>query len=149
MELKVEKLEVVMVDISGSTFKDVNAQELNFENVNLAKSQINNANMSGWVMNDVNLSELKITNANLSKTVIQNANLSHAVIDHVELIGTEFLNIVLPQQGDANYSPEGQYKPIIFRNSNLSNMELIDCDISGLKINGILIEELLRDKEGS
>ncbi|WP_232189284.1 hypothetical protein [Cohnella silvisoli] len=79
---------------------------------------------------------------------MQHANLSHAVIDHVHLYGTEFLNIVLPQEGDGNFNPDGQYKPIIFRNSNLSNMEIIDCDISGLKINGILIEELLRDKEG-
>ncbi|WP_349403273.1 pentapeptide repeat-containing protein [Cohnella silvisoli] len=91
---------------------------------------------------------MKITNANLSGTGIQHANLSHAVIDHVHLYGTEFLNIVLPQEGDGNFNPDGQYKPIIFRNSNLSNMEIIDCDISGLKINGILIEELLRDKEG-
>lgn len=146
MGLEVEKLDVRMADISGSTFKEVKAQELDFDNVNLAKSRINNANMSEMVMNDVNMSDLKITNVNLSGTRIQHANLCHAVIDHAHLFGTEFNNIVLPLEGDGNFRADGQYKPIIFRNSNLTNMEIIDCDISGLKINGILIEELLKGK---
>jgi uncharacterized protein YjbI with pentapeptide repeats len=146
MELKVEKLDLAMVDISGSILSKVNAEGVQFDNVNLAKSNINNTNMSGMAMNDVNMSESKITNANLSGTAIQDANFSHCDINHVHLFGTEFTNIVLPHEGDLNYSPEGRYKPVIFRNSNLTNMEIIDCDITGLKIYGVLIEELLKEK---
>ncbi|WP_123040158.1 pentapeptide repeat-containing protein [Cohnella candidum] len=146
MELKKEKLALQMADISGSTFDKVNAQALIFDNVNLAGSKVNNANMSGVSFSDVNLSELKMSDANLSGARIEHANMSHLVVDHVHLFGTEFTNVVLPQEGDGNYLPDGQYKPIVFRNCNLSNMEIIDCDITGLKINGILIEELLKGK---
>lgn len=41
---------------------------------------------------------IKISNANLSGAGIQHANFSHAVIDHVHLFGTEFHNVVLPQE---------------------------------------------------
>lgn len=100
--------------------------------------------MSEMTLNDVNASEWKVTNINLSKTSIQNANMSNMNIDHVHLFGTEFTNIVLPSEGDGNYQPDGDYKPIVFKQCNLTNMEIIDCDIKGLKINGILIEELLK-----
>lgn len=102
--------------------------------------------MSGMTFNDVNASEVDIRNANLSATSVQHANMSHMKVDHVHLFGTEFVNIVLPQEGDRNYDPNGDYKPIVFHNCNLSNMEINNCDITGLKINGILIEELLKNK---
>lgn len=144
MQLETCKLELEMKNLSGSTFNNVNAQELDFDNVNLSKTKVNNANMSGMTLNDVNASEWKLTDINLSKTSIQNANMSHMKIEHVHLFGTEFTNIVLPSEGDGNYKPEGDYKPITFKQCNLTNMEIIDCDITGLKINGILIEELLK-----
>ncbi|MCL1701511.1 pentapeptide repeat-containing protein [Lysinibacillus sp. Bpr_S20] len=59
-------------------------------------------------------------------------------------------------EGDGNYHPDGQYKPVSFQNCNLSNgqlrncdlsnVEITDCDITGLKINGILISDLIKDK---
>jgi uncharacterized protein YjbI with pentapeptide repeats len=145
MNLKVEQLQVEMADMSGSTFQKVKAEELRFDNVNLAKSQIHNANMSGMILNDVNMAGVTISDVNLS----------HAVIDHVHLFGTEFRNVVLPKEGDGNYNPDGEYKPIRFDNCNLSdaritgcnlsNLDISGCNISGLKINGIRIEELIRN----
>ncbi|RXZ77358.1 pentapeptide repeat-containing protein, partial [Paenibacillaceae bacterium] len=92
---------------------------------------------------------------NLSNIGIQHANFSHSTIDHVHLFGTEFRNVVLPQETDGNYDPEGNYKPVSFHkcdlnktrfsHSNLSHVEITDCDITGLKINGILIEDLLKN----
>lgn len=153
MDLKVEQLALEMADISGSTFQKVKAEALIFNNVNLSKSQINNANMSGMVLNDVNMTGFAISDANLSELKIKNANFIHAVIDHVYLFGTEFRNVILPNEGDRNYDPNGEYKPISFQNCDLSggqltkckltNMEISDCDISGLKINGVLIEDLI------
>lgn len=58
MELKVEQLDLEMVDISGSRFQKVKAEELLFDNVNLAKTQIKNANMSGMALKDVNMARL-------------------------------------------------------------------------------------------
>ncbi|NOU94407.1 pentapeptide repeat-containing protein [Paenibacillus sp. LMG 31456] len=156
MGLNVEKLDLKMVDISGSKLQEVRAEELDINNVSLVKTKINNTNMSKMNLNDVNMGGTNISNANLSGIGIQHANFSHAVIDHVHLFGTQFHNVVLPQEGDGNYNPEGQYKPVSFHNCNLSNgqlrncdlsnVEIVDCDISGLKINGILLVDLIKNR---
>ncbi|WP_346726983.1 pentapeptide repeat-containing protein [Bacillus suaedae] len=87
---------------------------------------------------------------------MKHANFSNAVIDHVHLFGTEFHNVVLPQEGDPNFKSDGQYKPVRFENCeltngqvvncNLTNMEITNCDINGLKINGVLIKDLIEQK---
>lgn len=146
MELQIDKMELKMKDISGSTFNEVKAKELYFDNVNLSKTKINNANMSRMTLHDINASGIGIRDANLSGAAIQHANMSHMKIDHVHLFGTEFVNIVLPQEGDGNHNPDGNYQPIVFNNCDLTNMEINNCNITGLKINGILIEELLKNK---
>ncbi len=117
MGMKAETLDLEMTDISGSKWHEVRAEELDIDNVSLAKTKINNANMSEMVLNDVNMSSIKISNANLSGLGIQ----------HVHLFGTEFHNVVLPQEGDGNYNPEGQYKPVSFHNCNLSNGWQLFC----------------------
>lgn len=144
MGLTKQNCDLVRADISGAKWEEVNAEELNIENVSLSKTRINNVNMSKVIFNDVNLSEVKI----------QHANLTHSIIDHVHLFGTEFHYAVLPLEGEGNYQADGQYKPVSFtncdlqraqiKNCNLSNMEITDCDITGLKINGILVEDLLK-----
>lgn len=157
MSLHVQKLDLQKADISGSRWQEVNAEELEIDNVCLAKTKVNNANMKSMLLNDVNLEQVEISNTNLSRAQIKHANFSHAVIDHVHLFGTEFRNAVLPEEGAPNFNENGEYKPVSFdhcdlakgqiKNCNLSNMEIIDCDISGLKINGILIEDLIRKQE--
>jgi uncharacterized protein YjbI with pentapeptide repeats len=144
--LKVEPLDLQKADISGSKWQEVRAEELDIDNVSLAKTKINNVNMSEMTLHDVNMCEIKISNANYS----------HAIIDHVHLFGTEFHNVVLPMEGDGNYNSDGQYKPVSFHNCNLSNgqlrncdlsnVDITDCDITGLKINCILISDLIKDK---
>jgi uncharacterized protein YjbI with pentapeptide repeats len=115
--------------------------------------------MSGMAINDVNLAGTNVSNVNLSGVAIKNANFSYAIINHVHLFGTEFHNVVLPQEGDGNFDANGDYKPIRFQNCdlskgqllncNLTNMEITNCDITGLKINGILVEDLIKSREGN
>jgi hypothetical protein len=155
MELKTEQYNLEMADITGSKFSKVRAENLSFDNVNLARTVINNANMSELSLNDVNLSGTKITEANMSGTQIKAANMSHVVIDYVLLFGAEFQNIILPEEDDDHFRPNGDYKPIVFNNCNLTNSQVRDCDLSnmvisncnitGLRINGILIEELMKN----
>lgn len=146
MSLKVERLDLQKADISGSKWQEVRAEELDIDNVSLARTKINNVSLSKMTLNDVNMGGIKISDANFS----------HAIIDHAHLFGTEFHNVVLPIEGDGNYNPDGQYKPVSFHNCNLSNeqlrncdlsnIEITDCDITGLKINGILISDLIKDR---
>ncbi|MDD9268812.1 pentapeptide repeat-containing protein [Paenibacillus sp. GCM10023248] len=154
MDLKTDRLNVQMSDITGSTFSKLRAENMAFHDVNLAGTSIHNANMSGMAYNDINMQRSMITNVNLSNTRIQHASLSNAQVDHVHLFGTTFTNVVLPQKGDGNYREDGGYAPITFdhcqlsntriTNCDLSGVEIADCDITGLKINGIPVEQLLK-----
>ena len=156
MSLKVGPYDLQKADISGAKWQEVRAEELDIDNVSLARTSINNVNMNAIKLNDVNMSEIQITDANMTNLSIKLANFTHANIDHVYLFGTEFKNVVLPREGEPQYQPDGQYKPISFENCNLSNtqltkcdlshVEINDCDITGLKINGILISDLLNSQ---
>ncbi|WP_186576052.1 pentapeptide repeat-containing protein [Aquibacillus kalidii] len=147
MGLDMKKCDLQKVDISGSKWEEVNAEELIIDNVSLAKTTINNVNMSNMLLSDVNMSGVKI----------QHANFTHAVIDHVHLYGTEFRSVVFPLEGEGNFDPKGKYKPISFdncdltngimKNCNLSGLDILDCNITGLKINGVLVEDLLKNSK--
>ncbi|CAG7644770.1 pentapeptide repeat-containing protein [Paenibacillus allorhizosphaerae] len=145
MNLKLEKLELEMADISGSRFEKVKAEDLNFNDVCLVRTQIHNANMSGMALNDVNMSGFKISDANLSNLEISEAQMGGAYIR----------NIGIPKEGDPHYNPKTAGQPIRFENCelrgsqisncDLSNVEILDCELKGMKINGILVEELLNN----
>ncbi|WP_270168640.1 pentapeptide repeat-containing protein [Paenibacillus sp. SYP-B4298] len=149
MNLETSKLDYEMKNISGSTFKKMIAQALEFDNVDLSKTKVNNANMSEITLNDVNASGSRLSDINLSETFIKDANMSNMNIENIYLYGTEFSNITLPMEEEGRNCFDGNYRPIKFINCNLKNMEIVDCDITGLKINGILIEELIKKTRGS
>ncbi|GLX67996.1 pentapeptide repeat-containing protein [Paenibacillus glycanilyticus] len=153
MSLTVGPYDLQKTDITGAKWQEVRAEELEIDNVSLARTSINNVNMNAMKLNDVNMSEIQITDANMSGIHIKLANFTNSVIDTVYLHGTEFRNVVLPQEGEPHYKAEG-YQPTRFHNCNLSNaqlnncnltnVEITDCDITGLRINGILISDLLK-----
>ncbi|MCL1701510.1 pentapeptide repeat-containing protein [Lysinibacillus sp. Bpr_S20] len=70
MSLRVEKLDLQKADISGSKWQEVRGEELDIDNVSLAKTKINNVNMSEMTLNDVNMSGIKISDANFSHAII-------------------------------------------------------------------------------
>ncbi|MBU9723290.1 MULTISPECIES: pentapeptide repeat-containing protein [Bacillaceae] len=132
-ELKGAKVNLEFADISKSEYKSVMASELVFDNVDLSGTTINNANMSGVKITDANLSDLEICGAQLGGAYIH--------------------NIGLPTEGHPNHEPGVKQRPIkfkhcnlndsIFTDCNLTNVEINASDIKGMKINGILVEELL------
>ena len=121
-----QKIIASNADVSGSTFQNVNAEKLLFDNVCLAGS--------------------KITDANLSDIEIFGAQIGGAYIH----------GIGMPPKGHPFYEPDKKQRPVRFEHCDLndstfkvcdlSNVEITNCNISGLKINGILIEELLKSK---
>lgn len=107
MTLNIQKMNLQKADISGSKWYEVNAQELEIDNVSLANAKATNVNMSCMSINDVNMEHVDISNANLARAKITHANFSHAVINHVHLFGTEFHDVVLPDEGDNNFKEDG------------------------------------------
>lgn len=92
---------------------------------------------------DVTMTNVKIVNANLSDQEIEGAQLGGAYIH----------NVGMPPQDHPMYNPVARQRPLRFEDCDLNNttftkcdlngVELTDCNIKDLKINGILIEELI------
>jgi len=90
----------------------------------------------------------------LAGTKITNANMSHFEVDGAQMGGAYIHNIGIPKEGDLHYNPDTANLPVRFEHCEfegaqftkcvLSNVELIDCDVTGMKINGILVEDLLK-----
>lgn len=91
----------------------------------------------------------------LAGTKITHANLSNIEIDGAQMGGAYIHNVGVPQEGELHYNPDTAGKPVrfescelinsTFTNCNMSNVELIDCELNGMKINGIPIEDLMRE----
>ena len=99
--------------------------------------------LNNTVFEDVAFRNVKITNANMSDLEIEGAQLGGAYIH----------NIGMPPKGHPFYDANAKQRPLKFEdceltgttisNCNLQNVEITDCDLAGMKINGILVEDLL------
>ena len=108
--------------------------------INVKRACIDNSKFE-----DVSATGLRITDANLSDLEIEGAQLGGAYIH----------NIGMPPQGHPAYSPDAKQRPLKFencdlngstiRNCNLSAVDIDDCDIKGMKIFGVLVEDLLSE----
>jgi len=100
--------------------------------------------MDGSHFRDVSAKWLKITDANLSDLEIEGAQLGGAFIH----------NIGMPPDGHPMYDPEARQRPLKFENCDLNNSTFTDCNldgvvidncnVGGMKINGVLVEDLLK-----
>ncbi|WP_245375629.1 pentapeptide repeat-containing protein [Paenibacillus eucommiae] len=135
MQLENEKKVVTIInsDITGSRFKNVRAEQLTFQC----------SNLSGMKMNDVNLTGMDISDANLSGLVIDGAQWGGALFLHLGYSDKDQPELAQIESNPVQFS-HCSLKEGVFAECNLTNVKLEDCDISGLEINGINIEKLIR-----
>jgi hypothetical protein len=69
-------------------------------------------------------------NANLPHSIFTNVNLGQSKFDDVNLSGTKFNNI--------------NFSGTTIRDANLSEVSIEDANYTGMKIDGILVTDLLR-----
>ncbi|MRS60035.1 hypothetical protein [Larkinella terrae] len=84
---------------------------------------------------------------------ITNADLSDLEIDGAQLGGAYIHNIGMPPESHPNYDPAARQRPLRFENchlegstltgGSLKDVEVTDCALTGMRINGILVEKLL------
>jgi uncharacterized protein YjbI with pentapeptide repeats len=101
--------------------------------------------MNNAYFNDVSMTTLKITNANLSDLEIEGAQLGGAYIH----------NIGMPPKGHPAYDENAKQRPLRFEDCNLENSTIANCNLkgaafdncnmTGTTINGILVEDLLKN----
>jgi RNA polymerase sigma-70 factor (ECF subfamily) len=107
-------------DIAGSVFTDVN----------LAGSQFENVNMSRTRMHDINLSDMDVSAANLG-----GAKFKH-IGPPPDSSGSQ------PRQRGITFD-EAQLGDSIFRKVDMSNVKIVDCNLKGMTIDGVLVTDLI------
>jgi len=106
--------------------------------------QVKRAMIDGSTFQDISAKKIRITDANLSDLEIEGAQIGGAFIH----------NIGMPPEGHPMYDPIARQRPVRFENCdlrestvtncNLENLVIDDCNVNGLKINGILLADLLK-----
>ncbi|OMF54908.1 GNAT family N-acetyltransferase [Paenibacillus sp. FSL R5-0490] len=131
-------------DITDPQFENCDMGNTEVYKVNMAESSFSNSSLCKAHFSNCNLSHSKFQNINLQKTLFADLNLSQSRFMHVTLSGVLF--------ADTNLR-DGE-NPISFNRCNLEgskitncclkNVEISESSMSGMKINGIPVEELLR-----
>ncbi|WP_404448509.1 GNAT family N-acetyltransferase [Sutcliffiella horikoshii] len=122
-------------------FESCNLEGATFYQTNLANSAFSNSTLAGAHFSNINLNGSKFQNINFRDTVIADLNLSGSRVKHVEMSGVEFSDTSIER---APISFERcELMGTRFNNCRMGDVEIIDCDISGMKIDGVSVEELL------
>jgi uncharacterized protein YjbI with pentapeptide repeats len=108
--------------MTGSRFEDVCLGDAEFDNVSLANS--------------------KFHNISFHNTVITAANFGGATFKHIGPPPDE--NGIHPPQQPVLFT-EADLNGSTFEKVNLANVEINDCNIEGLKIDGVLISDLISE----
>ena len=100
---------------------------------------------------DLDLSGARFTNINLSKARFHDINFSDVHFSVAQLGGTVFTDIGLPPHLEERNERQ---RPVtfeaatlcdsVFRKVDLSNVRIIDCNMAGMTIDGILVTDLLK-----
>ncbi len=90
-----------------------------FDKASMAHSKFNGVDLRGAFFFAV-LNDAKFSDCNMGGTEFDDVNLSQSTFNNINLAGTTFSNI------------------------NFSNVEISDANLDGMKVNGILVTDLLQ-----
>jgi uncharacterized protein YjbI with pentapeptide repeats len=116
------KISIKYDDIAGSEFEDLN----------MADAQFTNINLSGSKFHDINFSDVHFTAAQIGGTIFKHIG------PMPDKDGKQDRQRpVIFEEGMLCYS--------IFHRMDMRNVKIIDCDITGMTIDGILVTNLLKE----
>ena len=108
------------------------------------------ANLPGAKFHDANMTGAEFNNVNLSNARFHNVNLSNVTITAAQMGGAAWKHIGPPPDTEGK---QERQRPVrfeemmlcdsTFRKVDLSNVRVVECELSGMTINGILVTELL------
>jgi hypothetical protein len=104
--------------------------------------------IAGSEFEDLNMAGTRFTNINLSNARFHDINFSDVSFTAVQIGGALFKHIGPPPCGEQKRQrpvtfEEAMLMDSIFRKVDMSNVQIIDCNIEGMKIDGILVTEML------
>jgi uncharacterized protein YjbI with pentapeptide repeats len=122
--------------------------------IKCGKHLAEHANISGSQFHHVNLSGADFDDVNLSNTRFHNINLSDIKVSAVQLGGATFKHVGPPPNQDGK---QARQRPVRFEEAmlcdstfhkvDMSNVKIIDCNIQGMTIDGVLVTDLLKAYE--
>ncbi|HUK83862.1 MAG TPA: pentapeptide repeat-containing protein [Verrucomicrobiae bacterium] len=114
------------------------------------KQLAEHANLAGSVFNDVNLAGSTFENVNLSKVRMRDINLSDFDLSAAQIGGARFKHIGPPPNKEGKQErqravtfEEGMLCDSTFKKVDLSHVKIIDCDVEGMTIDGVLVTDLI------
>ena len=111
------------------------------------KISLKQDDMAGSEFETLNLADARFTDINLSGATFHDINFSDVDFSAAQIGGATFKHIGLPPGQAARQRPvtfeEMTLNDSVFRQVDLSNVQIIDCNLNGLTIDGILVTELL------
>ncbi len=119
--------------------------------IKCGKQLAEHANISGSRFHDVNLSGADFNNVNLSKARFHDIDLSDIEVSAVQIGGATFKHVGPPPDKDGKQArqrpvtfEEAMLCDTTFRKVDMSNVKIIDCNIQGMTIDGVLVTDLLK-----
>lgn len=125
----------------------------------LRNEEVNKVCFKEASFNDVDMRDTSFAHTNFVNSKWEHIYFSGVTINMIQMGGTIFENIVRPKAEKSHLLGEpgtGNWvnvEPVMFKNSdlstaifdscNLTNVELKNCNIDGLRIDGILIKDLI------
>jgi len=115
------------------------------------KMSVKHDNISGSEFEDLNMAGTQFTSINLSKARFRDINFSDVTFGPAQMGGTTFKHIGPPPDKEGK---QARQRPVtfeeamlcdsVFRRVDMSGVKIIDCNIEGMTINGILVTDLLK-----
>jgi uncharacterized protein YjbI with pentapeptide repeats len=119
--------------------------------IKCGKHVAEHADISGSEFHDVNLAGADFNNVNMSKAKFHDINFSDVTFTAAQIGGTLFKHIGLPP---CKTGKQGRQRPVTFeeamlcdstfRKVDMSNVKIIDCNIKGMTIDGILVTDMIK-----
>lgn len=148
-----EEVETREILIQGDTLRQVDLSRLQVEQSEMKETDFygiagshftfSNSNLMGAQFSNCNLSESRFQNINFKKSLIADLNLSHSEFAHVTFGGVYVHDTTLEEEDEPVRFERCELIGSKFKSCNLNNVELIDCETEGMRINNILVKDLL------
>ncbi|RIW32510.1 GNAT family N-acetyltransferase [Bacillus salacetis] len=134
---------VVNKDLSNSQYENNNMKNTECYQVNLEGSSFCNSSLMNAQFSNCNLSSSSFQNINLRHSLYADLNLSNSKFRLVTLGGVSFMDTDLGDAGHPISFERCDLQGTKIKNSTLRNVEINNSDLTGMRIDGIPVEELL------
>jgi uncharacterized protein YjbI with pentapeptide repeats len=114
--------------------------KLSIKHDNIAGSEFEDLNLAGAQFTDINLSGARFHDINFSDVHFSSALIGGTTFKHIGPMPDQYGN--QERQRPVTFE-EGMLCDSLFLKMDLTNVKIIDCDIAGMTIDGVLVTEMM------